>query len=114
MTPAMRTSTRVAFSGSRSTEPSLLATWKYGLSAFLASESSAFAGDQASSAAVASTATSTPKMTRPRPLCGASGVSKIRIALLRSRPADAAGVERSIESGGEGNSKRCVSLPAVM
>ena len=110
----MRTSTRVDFSGRRSTEPSLPATWKYGLSAFLASESSAFAGVQASSAAVASTATSTPKMTRPRPLCGASGVSKIRIALAPLDPTDRAGVERSIGSGREGNSKRAVSLLAVM
>ena len=71
-----------------------------------ASESKALAGDQASNAMVANTATSTPRMTRPMPLCGASGGSKIRIALSSFGPAEKARTKRSIESGGEGDSKR--------
>ena len=110
MTPAMRTSTRVDFSGRRSTEASLLATWKYGLSAFLASESSALAGDQASSAAVGEHRDQHAEDDAAEAALRRHRGFEDSHRTCSDRPADAAGMERSIGSGREASSKRRVPL----
>jgi hypothetical protein len=105
MTPTMRTSTRVDFSGSRSTEPSLprRGSRALGLPGLRIVGVGRSPGEQRHGGEHRDQHA---EDDAARPLCGASGVSKIRIALAPTLPTDAAGVERSIGNGREGNSKR--------